>query len=109
MRPDEAHLAVALGVVAHRGDHQVDAVLADHRDAGGGVDAVELHLDAEPFGDGVCNVDLVAGPLVTLACREQRIVVAHADPDTAAAQHLGQPVGRLGAVRARLRLRPPSS
>ena len=67
MRPDEARLAVALGVVAHGGDDEVDAILGQQRDAGRRVDANELDLDAEPAADGLRHVDLVALALVAVA------------------------------------------
>ena len=64
VRADEAHLAVALGVVAHGGDGEIDAVLGQQRNAGGGIDAHEVDVDAQHAADRQRHVDLVALALV---------------------------------------------
>ena len=93
VRPDEARLAVALGVVAHGGDGEVDAVLGQQRDAGRRVDADELDLDAELAADRQRHVDLVALARLAGAGGEQRIVVANADADAPGAEDADQSVG----------------
>ena len=50
MRPNEADLAVALGVVAHGRDDDIDAILGELRNAGGCVDADEVGIDAKAPG-----------------------------------------------------------
>ena len=103
VRADEAHLAVALGVVAHGGDGEVDAILGQQRDAGGCIDAHEVDIDPQHASDRQRHVDLVALTPVALAFGKQRVVVADADADLLGAQDLDQTVDvGLGAGRRQL-------
>ncbi len=102
VRADEAHLGVALGVVAHGRDGEVDLVVGEQRDAAGGIDPREHRLDAEMPGQLARHVDIVARPDIALARAEQRIVFAHADAELAVAEDAHQPVEaglRAGAWR----------
>ena len=85
MRPDKPHLAVALGIVAHRGDGEIDLVVRQQWNAAGGVDAGELGRDAQAFGHGAADIDIIANAFLAFARAEQRIVFAHADADLAGA------------------------
>jgi len=81
MRPDEAHLSVALRIVAHGRDRKIDAVFGEQRNAGRGVHPKKLGFDTEPFRDGARDIDLVALPHLIFVRGEERIVIPHADAD----------------------------
>jgi hypothetical protein len=92
MGSDEARLGLALSVVSHRCDHQVGAVVGQHQDPGRRLDLAERDIDAELARDGPRHIDLVTLPRRPSAGAEQRIVVAHADADPAAAKDADQTV-----------------
>lgn len=105
MRPDEAHLPVALRVVAHGGEHDVYAVLAKQRDPRGGIDTGEGRLDAQPAGQRTRHIDVVTRTGLTFTRAEQRIVFAHAGAEAVLAEDPHQPVDvglRAGAGGRRL-------
>ena len=96
MRADEAHLAVALRVVPHRGDDQVDPAFREFGNAVGGVDGLEPGRDAEFMRDRPASIHIVSDAFLLRHEAEQGISLAHADPYFAATIDLHQ----------RLRIRP---
>jgi hypothetical protein len=96
-------LAVTLGVVPHGRNGDVDAILAEQRNAGGGIDADEGGRDTETLGQGAAYVDVVAAADVAFARPEQRIVFADAGTHPALAEDADQAIDAGLRTRAGLR------
>ena len=103
VRANEANLAIALGVVAHGGHDDVDAIVGEQGDAGGRIDTGEDRLDTKALGHRACHIDIVAAADVAFARAEQRIVFAHAGPDPVLAEGADQPVDVGGGTGTRHR------
>src|SRR5271154_4215943 len=92
MRANKAHLALALGAVAHCRDSEIDAVIGQHRDPGRRLDLDEIDVHPELLRDGGCDVDFVTLSRRAVGSAEQRISPPPATPDWASGEGADEPV-----------------